>query len=101
MKEQLINLAKAKNFQPEWINSFPSDMQNNICYYLWMCELQKWLREKHNIHILIHYNVFSEKYRIEYIIHMDRELEEEYPEVKTFEQALEKGLFEALKLIKL
>lgn len=59
--------------------------------------LQRWLREKHNIHFYIWFNELTKKFRIE----------SNYPEYKldtdeefdTYENALESGLQEALKLI--
>ena len=105
MKEKLIELSKEKGFESKiykelikigiWIK-----LSNNHAYYLWMCELQKWLRENHNIHIFIHYNTLTERFRIEYITHINKEIENEYPEFNTYEQALGKGLYEGLKLIK-
>ena len=63
-------------------------------------ELQKWLREKHNIHIAIIYdwhlfnvNIMS----IEYNILLESSLTNK---IATYEDALEAGLIEALKLIK-
>ena len=55
--------------------------------------LQRWLREKHNIHITIWFNELTEKYRID--------IPEDISEVeyKTYEEALEYTLYEALKLI--
>ena len=55
--------------------------------------LQKWLREKCNIHITIWYNELTEKYRIDTPENLDG------IEYSTYEQALGKGLYEALKLI--
>lgn len=78
-----------------------------VLYYLWLCELQKWLREVHKIDIMImpweeepgcivtyQYHVLSdhsdEKYDDKYI------LENNYD---TYEKSLEIGLQESLKLI--
>lgn len=56
--------------------------------------LQKWLREKHNIHINIHW---SEKGYI--VFEKAHELDNTHW-YETYEEALEAGLYEALKLIK-
>ena len=101
--EELIKLAKEKGFQSIINSSVATDRLNmslDDADYLWMCELQKWLREKHNIHVFIHYNTLTEKHRIEYITHIDKEIENEYSEFITHEQALEQALIEGLKLIK-
>ena len=55
------------------------------------CQLQKWLREKHNIHICIWHNDLTEKYRVD-----NSDDDKEY---KTYEEALETALYEALNLI--
>ena len=103
MQKQLIASAKEKGFESHIIGkSVEAKYSNKDFYHLWMCELQKWLREKHNIHISIWYNNLTEKWRVDYII--DILLDEEYycdkdREQNTYEEALEEGLKEALKLI--
>lgn len=59
--------------------------------------LQKWLREVHNLVITISLGLFSEKYSYE-LSHSDKVYGIEYIN-GTYEDALEKGLIEALKLI--
>lgn len=56
--------------------------------------LQKWLRETHNIVVLVWYNPELQEW--------ESHISEKYYESKfeTYEEALEKGLQEALKLIK-
>jgi hypothetical protein len=70
--------------------------------------LQKWLREEHNIHVSA-FPVFSNKYfptvrkffeDKEYKTILGAPYEPGYSE-KTYEEALEKGLQEGLKLIKI
>ena len=61
--------------------------------------LQKWLREVHNLHISI-----TQHNKINYVIavhELNDESEFEKHNIDTYEEALEKGLFEALKLIKI
>jgi len=77
--------------------------------YLWMCELQKWLREVHNIHIEVY---LARDIRNEYHIHIAGEDElsnnsqnliEKYLDTNiydSYEEALELGLKNGLKLIK-
>lgn len=124
MKEELISfktakLAKEKGFKEECLHfycknstcnhlikpykySFEVDTnlesEDNFGYGLtWSAPtqslLQKWLREKCNIHITIWYNELTEKYRIDTPENLDG------IEYSTYEQALEEGLYEALKLI--
>jgi hypothetical protein len=71
----------------------------SLLYYLWKCELQKWLREIHNIIVFVAplipdcnefgVTIYSNKYSCE--------LNNAF--YKTYEEALEIGLQEALKLI--
>lgn len=73
--------------------------------------LQKWLREKHNIHLIIVVNELSNKtgsFKYKWYIFRDDRVHEfqgvkpvsNKKSYKTYEQALEAGLLEALKLIK-
>ncbi len=64
-------------------------------YYLW--ELQKWLREEHSIDVLVDKGFLSNKYSYE-VLYKNDMLDSEYV-FKTYEEALGKGLYEALKLI--
>lgn len=62
--------------------------------------LQRWLREKYNIHVHVRYVVDEDinKYRVNVMLHTGTT--EEYCEIYfTYEEALEIGLQEALKLI--
>ena len=80
--------------------------------YLWMHELQRWLREVHKIHINIQmlYQCNIEPAEFEgWIIYIAGESFETNYEInkdliskvfKSYEEALEYGLFEMLKLIK-
>ena len=64
--------------------------------------LQKWLREKHNIDVLIKYDSpVRPKYPIRYTFYIYTTLDwySQHTYI-TFEEALEAGLYEALKLIK-
>ena len=55
MQTKLIELATSKQIgftsqmftDTNWKHSLKEDLR----YYLWMCELQKWCREKYNINI--------------------------------------------------
>jgi hypothetical protein len=71
----------------------------NLGYAPTQTHLQKWLREKHNIHIWITY-FNSDNYFYCYNIENFEGLRQPQNESKTYEEALEIGLQEALKLIK-
>lgn len=80
------SLIREMRFEQDW---FPAPTQSL---------LQKWLREKHNLHIEIHIfnpNVGYSIKEIESQLYVDERVE-----YKTYEEALEVALFEALKLIK-
>jgi len=104
MQKQLIASAKEKGFESHIIGkSVEAKYSNKDFYYLWMCELQKWLREEYKIDIWItdrsdmHQNGYG-------IVISGNDFESielnEYMAVGTYyEEALEEGLKEALKLI--
>ena len=105
MQKQLIASAKEKGFESHIIGkSVEAKYSNKDFYYLWMCELQKWLREEHNIHIEIHLVIKpigntiykSEVYKVFGDMKIGTHFLEYY---QTYEQALEEGLKETLKLM--
>ena len=104
----LIKLSREKGFMSrDKLVTINSDY-----FYLWMCELQKWLREEHNC--IVEVTFYSEN--IESIKDIKYEVEIDYygkdfhnigdssdyysSGYDTYEKALEVGLFEGLKLIK-
>jgi len=115
MKEKLEELAKEKGFAGEsyYIETFPFENTRErlneveeISYYLWLCELQKWLREKHQNNVII--NPIADTVTKECDLKYTRKLYI-YGILQggllvhvytTYQQALEEGLFEALKLVK-
>ena len=111
MEEQLISfetakLAKEKGFEKLCNFSYDEDeiiTANCEQAYNFVAPtqslLQKWLREKHNFHICIWFNSLTGKYRIDSPIDELDILFEKLNEFKTYEEALEYGLFEILKLI--
>lgn len=85
-----------------------------VLYYLWLCELQKWLREVHKINVESNYLPNVEKYRCLFIpMTLKKPSEYSTPgtafasrfnyldkeNYNTYEEALEIGLYQALKLI--
>jgi len=107
MKEQLLNLARDKGFN----SIFSVGIHvNELGWLFWLVELQKWLREVYNIHIVISVDFYKDginylwqvfkydvtkKYNCEGTgIYGDNG---EYP---IYEQCLEAAIQESLKLIK-
>lgn len=112
MMKELIKLAESKGFESYFMIaiSFIHCSEHVITdpefiNHLWLCELQKWLREKHKLEVLvvpIVIGVYSFKiYDISDSVIMVLQLHPSKHRSKTYEEALEKGLFEALKLIKI
>jgi hypothetical protein len=88
---------KTSFFNPDFFDKSPD---KEMHYYFWFCELQKWLRDEKKIHV----SPFLEATTIESNFH----IVEVYGNIKdpfsidnlnSYEEALETGLFEALKLI--
>ena len=98
--KDLINKAKERGFPYEKIfvdkyeHEFARVVESDD--YLWMCLLQKWLRDVHFLNIVIDYNQgFGWVYAIK---HMDRK-HDIGNFVQTYEQALEEALTKAMELI--
>ena len=104
MKEQLIKLAKEKGFVSiTGLRNTEIIVRNEMFYCLWMCELQKWLRINHKVHLRIDVSIIDNWYFDLFNLNDKRNCE--FPEYynpddyKTYELVLEAGLLEALKLI--
>lgn len=105
----LIKLSKIKGF----LSKDKLITVNSEYYYLWMCELQQWLREEHQIIIDIQTDCTSNPkycYQINIFKGNPRDLaemewgwyfhkQEDWCLYYTYEEALEAGLQEALTLI--
>ncbi len=112
MKE-LIELAKEKGFEIQvkivpviffedgkTINEDNLNAFIDTANYLWMCELQKWLRDEYNIIIECYLNL-ENKFSAN-LYNENRGYETEISmsiSGNTYEEALEKGLKQSLKLI--
>lgn len=108
MKE-LIQLAEEKGFRDRFICPKVIPNPENINDYLWMCELQKWLRDDYRIHIMVipdkthdigmlfncAVKIDAEDYSYDLIIRYKSKIQE----FELYEQALQEGLTQALKLI--
>ncbi len=118
MKQQLITLSKKLGFKSNIKlihgNYKPVDggEVSNLLYYLWLCELQKWLRENYEIHVEIKLTDDTLCFHYEYVLvtSNDRYYNDEdmidwakrhwsNKKYDTYEKALEEGLLESLKLI--
>lgn len=119
---ELAKLAKEKGFTTQtvttdWTNNYllnkGKDMFiNSMCFYLWLCELSKWLRDTHNIYVDVmeYYNeknlpLENKKFpKPEGYIVWDKYsedfTEEDTMKFETMESALEFGCEYGLKLIK-
>lgn len=92
--KKLFILATSIGFIPQNLSiSWKTDS------YLWMCELQKWLREKHRCEINVrYYCTDGSGYAFDLFPKNSLEVIHFY-DFKTYEEALEKALIESLKLI--
>lgn len=101
MKTELIQLAKEKEFKSELLSSEPMKYSHkeDTKYYLWMCELQRWLRDIYNIHVTCCYERSRDEELIYYceIIHNSSLFSWDLG--NSYNTLLENGLLEALKLI--
>lgn len=110
MKHRLITEATEKGFKSEfWFQEAVSlCSKEGTCYYLWMCELQKWFIDEKRILVEISYNFMDDDlgYGANVMTDIDNIKRLRWLGLgitgtwyKTYELALEKGLSEALKLI--
>ena len=110
MNEELIDKANEIGFVSQVIGkSVFSEVSQKPFYYLWMCELQHFLRNKYNIEVYVE-SMWEDLYYgkicyASWVLYSKEDmllgLEDEYPEVyHTYDEALEKGLLEGLEEIK-
>lgn len=125
VKFETARLAKEKNF--DWSCNNAYDLSGNLGNYYDIVEespfeendvdydslrysaptqsfLQKWLREVHNIHIHICYFTESNTWNVDLYKLPNNDLINnpmEFSKNNTYEQALEVGIYEGLKLVKL
>ncbi len=110
--EELIKLAKEKGFKGKTVTTKytievilgnrKNVLVNNICNYSVLCEIQKWLREVHNIEVFIiptHISYLKNKsYKTSLEFFNGVEIvNTDYTCYNTYEQALEAGLLEIIK----
>jgi hypothetical protein len=106
-KDRLIEQAKNLGFISEFLCNKPYkyNSKEKLRWLFWMCELQQWFRNKHNIYIEILFDQTSTpkfcfeicKYK-DFMIFEKVKVEEWYL-YRTYEECLEESLKESLKLI--
>lgn len=67
-------------------------------HYLWMCELQQWIRNIYNIDIMIISNTLGYEYIIHYRYPLKAVRNRDF--FQTYEETLQTGLIKVIKLIK-
>ena len=98
---KLIELAKKKGFDPkshliETLNPFDDE----FIKYLWMCLLQKWLRDECNLNLEVWRSPICSEEEYSFVWHLlGVKYYNDSPKFSTYEQALEAGLTKALQLI--
>lgn len=101
--KNMVNLSKTKGFESKVIGkSVFNKTSEKDFYYLWLCELQRWLREEHSyfIYITPTLNSVSEtEYKFTIYRLSDKFRLLPSGEKNTYVKALEKGLFKSLELI--
>lgn len=115
--KELSRLAESKGFMAStlttsWAENYLLGMGkdfylNDMCFYLWLCELKKWLGDSHNIYLEIcSYHCLEYKKEKPFGVNIDykkngmwdySDLNEQ--NFKTQEEALEYGCYESLKII--
>ena len=112
MKDEIIKLANEKGFESKRLEAFLTvciarkDRDSDHFYYLYLCEVQKWLIDDHEIYVV---SLPSFAYWTFKIIDVQCNPEKEierppYKDVSAFDydsrdQSLEAGILEAFKLI--
>ena len=103
MKTKIIELLNTKNDKKENIFNFSPSIvpttpwkyssNENMRYYLWLCQIQKWLRDEYEHFIFV----------IPHISYLDKTMEwtnnlsiREDVSFISFEQALESGIYKIL-----
>lgn len=89
---ELVNISE---YNINWNNAYSAPYQS---------ELQDWLRNIHDIHMYVNHYQFATKGSDGYFFHIDKSIMNSdtkyYGPYDTYEEALEEGLYQALKLVK-
>ena len=112
--EKVKNIAKTvkqKGFKSQIqvvhdnLKSLDNGKTEKLLYYLWLCEVQNWLREFHNIIVWSQPTIMDTELErgiditYSYFVFEYAMFIAEKSDLKTYEEALELGIEEALKLI--
>lgn len=95
---------KGETFREFGLMNYPSEVFPNFCSAVTQSLLQKWIREVHDIDVYIIPNGSRNKTITKRLYHPQLWVKDEYQTELhsnyTYEEALEEGLYKALKLIK-
>lgn len=72
-------------------------MLNDMCFYLYLCDLQEWLRSKHNLTMDV---ISTNLLEYDYYIEQNDIAKSNKHSFYTYQEALQEGIKESLKLIK-
>lgn len=104
MKKKLIALAKKNDFEGYFLKEWGFNSKEPLRYYFWLCELQQWLRNEHGWFLGVECSLGRFFYH-GYDIDPERFTFDNFDEIGegelqlTYEEALEIGLFESLKIL--
>jgi len=101
---KLIELAKEKCFNAKAKTEIVGYVgQHELLYYLWLCELKKWLNDEKNIIVSSNHYEYACKQDNGWRYTIGTSIKTDFSsgKYKTYEKALEEGIYETLKLIKI
>lgn len=106
MKTKIIDLINQRNskgekifnFSPSFLTTKPwkYSSEENMRYYLWLCQLQKWIREKYEMWIYVIPHTYEDIKRIEWTNNLDMREDIFFSD---FEEALESGIYKILIIL--
>ena len=105
MKDTIIQyktavLAKEKGFIPDYVKTSELYIESGLVDQPTQSLLQKWFRNIHGIHFFVYMDeILWDTFRFNILINQKEIYDERTKLYDTYEQALEVGLFEGLKLI--
>ena len=88
MDIELIKLSENRGFKSKVFSD--GEINSELNYYLWMCELQKWVRKHRDIPVLVNKGGKA-------IWTYEHNMERKVNDFKTYDKALEEGLKLSLK----
>lgn len=103
MRKELISLSKELGFKPEQILFNDYKQLSDKRYYLWLCELRLWMIENNGLDCFGQAGTHLKEWQAYVDYDTITDFETIYSDPKTYPSlplALEKALFEGLKLTK-